>query len=75
MQELEFPPLSCHTDEHNSIMEVAREVRKRAAGGETAFGRVLAQAVAEWFGPHAASMDRVLALYMQEKGYEPSAGG
>jgi hemerythrin len=75
MQELEFPPLSCHTDEHNSVMEIAREVRRRAAAGEPAFGRVLAKAVAEWFEKHAASMDRVLALYMKEHGYSPAAGG
>jgi hemerythrin-like metal-binding protein len=74
MQELAFPPLACHVGEHDSVMEIAREVRKRAAGGETAFGRVLAQGVAEWFATHAASMDTVLALYMKERGYAPTAG-
>lgn len=74
MQELAFPPLSCHTDEHGSVLEIAREVRKRAAAGETGFGRVLAQGVAEWFANHAASMDTVLAMYMKEKDYEPTKG-
>ncbi len=74
MQELEFPPLACHTGEHDSVMEIAREVRKRAAAGETSFGRVLAQGVAEWFATHAASMDTVLALYMKEHGYTPEEG-
>lgn len=58
--------------EHDGVMEIAREVRKRAAAGETGFGRVLAQAVAQWFADHAASMDNVLALYMKEVGYEPN---
>lgn len=74
MQELAYPPLSCHTGEHNSVMEIAREVRKRAADGELDFGRVLAKAVAEWFVTHAASMDQVLTLYMKEQGYQPNAG-
>jgi hemerythrin-like metal-binding protein len=74
MQELAFPPLACHAGEHDNVMEIAREVRRRAAAGETAFGRVLAQAVAEWFATHAASMDAVLAHYMREHGYEPRRG-
>lgn len=74
MQELAFPPLSCHTGEHEGVMEIAREVRKRAAAGETRYGRVLAEAAAEWFANHAASMDRVLALYMKDQGYEPGKG-
>lgn len=73
MQDLEYPPLSCHTGEHDTVLETAREVRKRAAGGETDFGRMLAKGVAQWFATHAASMDQVLALYMKEHGYEPSA--
>ena len=71
MQSLEFPPLQCHVDEHESVMQVAREVRVRALAGETRFGPVLAKAVAEWFAKHAASMDAVLSLYMKEKGFEP----
>jgi hemerythrin len=71
MEQMEFPPLHCHVGEHDSVMQIAHEVRRRAAAGETRFGRVLAEAVAEWFANHAASMDAVLALYMKEKGFEP----
>lgn len=73
MEQMSFPPTECHVREHDGVLEIAREVRNRAAAGETGFGRVLAQAVAQWFANHAASMDNVLALYMKEKGFEPNA--
>jgi hemerythrin len=72
MEQMSFPPTECHVREHDGVLEIAREVRKRAAAGETGFGAVLAQAVAQWFANHAASMDNVLALYMQEVGFEPN---
>jgi len=68
MEQMSFPPAECHVREHDGVLEIAREVRNRAASGETGFGRVLARAVAQWFANHAASMDTVLALYMKEKG-------
>ncbi len=71
MESVAFPPLHCHVSEHDGVMQIAREVRCRAMAGETRFGRVLAEAVAEWFANHAASMDAVLALYMKERGFEP----
>ena len=71
MEQMTFPPLTCHAREHDGVLETAREVRRRVAAGETRFGHVLARAVAEWFSNHAASMDNVLALYMKEVGYKP----
>jgi hemerythrin len=71
MAKMDFPPLQCHVAEHESVMQVAREVRVRTQAGETRFGPVLAQAVAEWFTKHATSMDAVLSLYMKEKGFVP----
>jgi len=73
MEAMQFPPLGCHRTEHEGVLEIMREVRKRIAGGETHFGEVLARAVAEWFPLHAGSMDVVLALYMQQTGFEPPA--
>ena len=72
MEAMAFPPTECHVREHDGVLEIAREVRNRAAAGETGFGKVLAQAVAEWFANHAASMDNVLVLYMKEKEFEPN---
>ncbi len=71
MEQMSFPPAECHAKEHDGVLEVAREVRVRAAAGETGFGLVLAQAVAQWFADHAGSMDNVLELYMKEVGFEP----
>ena len=71
MEQMTYPPLTCHVREHDGVLETAREVRRRVAAGEARFGQVLARAVAEWFSNHAASMDNVLALYMKEVGYMP----
>ena len=71
MEQMTYPPLTCHVREHDGVLETAREVRRRVAAGEARFGQVLARAVAEWFSNHAASMDNVLAMYMKEVGYEP----
>lgn len=74
MEQMNFPPTACHVNDHQGVMQIAHEVRRRAAAGETRFGPVLAQAVAQWFENHAASMDHVLALYMKEVGFNPSRG-
>lgn len=71
MEQMTYPPLTCHVREHDGVLETAREVRRRVAAGEARFGQVLARAVAEWFSNHAASMDNVLAMYMKEVGYKP----
>ena len=71
MDALEFPPRGCHRGEHEKILETAREVRQRVAAGDVRLGRMLAEALAEWFPQHATSMDAILALYMNEIGYRP----
>jgi hemerythrin-like metal-binding protein len=73
MERIQFPPLGCHRTEHEGVLEVMREVRKRIASGETHYGEVLAKAVAEWFPLHAGSMDTVLALYIRQTGFDTSA--
>ena len=72
MEQRTYPPLACHVREHEGVLETAHEVRRHVAAGETRFGLVLAKAVAEWFANHASSMDHVLALYMKEKGFDPT---
>jgi len=66
MEAAAFPPLHCHVQEHEGVLEITREVRKRVAGGETHLAAVLAKAVAEWFAHHAASMDLVLAMFLKQ---------
>ena len=74
MEELAFPPLSCHVGEHAGVMEITREVRQRTADGDMRFGKVLAQGIAEWFVNHAATMDLMLAQYIKQRGYVPTHG-
>ena len=74
MQELDFSPMICHVGEIEGVMEIAREVRRPAAAGDTTYGKVLAQGVAEWFANHAANMDSVLAQFIKEQGYVPTGG-
>ncbi|HWQ39988.1 MAG TPA: hemerythrin domain-containing protein [Burkholderiales bacterium] len=76
MEELAYGAAQCHRDEHETVLVIAREVRRRVAAGEggTDLVRFLAAAVAQWFENHAASMDTVLALYMKEHGYTPLPG-
>ena len=71
MESIAFPPRGCHQGEHAKILETAREVRKRVAAGEPRLARMLAEALAEWFPQHAASMDAILAMYMTETGFQP----
>jgi hemerythrin-like metal-binding protein len=72
MEAMQFPPLACHRTEHEGVLEIMREVRKRIAGGEPRYGQVLAKAIAEWFPLHAQSMDTVLALFIRQAGFDTS---
>ena len=74
MTESGFPPLGCHQNQHNMVMQVAREVCARVAKGETTLGAPFAQAVAEWFGDHVTVMDSILKQYMDMQGYVPVMG-
>ena len=59
-----FPPASCHQREHVSVLEVVAEVRRRYAQGDSDPLSRLPEAVLEWFGVHASSMDSALAAWL-----------
>jgi hemerythrin len=59
-----FPPASCHQREHASVLEVVAEVRRRYAQGDSDPLSRLPEAVLEWFGVHAGSMDAALAAWL-----------
>jgi hemerythrin len=61
MQAIQFPPVHCHTAEHEGVLEVMREVREHILDGNFEVGRVLARELATWFQNHAATMDAMLA--------------
>ena len=73
MERTAFPPLGCHKGEHDNVLEVMREVRRRVAAGEAHYARTLTAALAEWFPHHAATMDAMLAEFMQSAGFDPAA--
>lgn len=67
MESTEFPAMQCHIDEHNAVMKSVREVQELVAAGDTAQGRSIATALADWFPGHADYMDSALAHWMSKK--------
>jgi hemerythrin-like metal-binding protein len=64
MSESAFPPGGCHAREHQSVLEVVAEVRRRYALGERDPAERLPEAVLEWFEVHAGGMDAALAAWL-----------
>ena len=65
-----FAPENCHALQHASILETMRAVAEHARQGDDEIVTRLAEALAEWFPQHAATMDAGLALHLQEVGYD-----
>lgn len=64
MAEGNFPPAGCHKQEHDSVLEIMREVRRRVEAGETDLGERLAEELPLWFEHHVDTMDNMLARFM-----------
>jgi hemerythrin len=72
---LGFDAQNCHALQHASVLQVAREARRRhAESADLALLGVLVQALDEWFGVHAPTMDAALAQTMAERGLDPATG-
>lgn len=73
MQELDFPPMHCHVNEHEGVLNIMREVRGLLDEGKFEVGRVLARELAPWFENHARGMDAMLAFFLRcsEAGVDP----
>lgn len=65
-----IPSDFCHFGQHNSVLEVMKEVERRALNGEMAYIGSMIEALVEWFPGHAESMDAGLVAYLQEKGFD-----
>lgn len=63
-------PDFCHFGQHNSVLEVMREVERRALLGDTELINNMIEALVEWFPMHASSMDAGLVSYLKEKGFD-----
>lgn len=64
MLETGFPPAACHQREHDTVLEVMIEVRKRVESGEADLGQRLAEEMPLWFEHHVDTMDNMLAQFM-----------
>lgn len=63
-----FPPIHCHTGEHERVLEVLRDVRNKVGAGDLALGRTLVKELPAWFDNHASTMDAALAFFLKETG-------
>lgn len=68
MQDFAFPPAACHQGEHDAVLQVMQEVRRRYAGGEHDLGQSLAEELPLWFEHHVDTMDNMLAQFMINNG-------
>lgn len=72
MQDVDFGPGGCHTDEHDMILKVMHEALRRGEqDGNLKLVRQLTSELAIWFDGHAKSMDAVLAMFLKEVQYDP----
>lgn len=60
----------CHFSEHRNVLEVMKEVQRRAASGEHQLIGNMLEALAEWFPMHATSMDAGLVEYLKTVGFD-----
>ena len=72
MAAVNFP--GCHKAEHDRVLSVVRDVRKRAAEGDMALARRLVEELPPWFESHASGMDAALAFHLETIGFDTATG-
>ncbi len=65
-----FSADNCHASHHATILETMRAVIEHYEQGDTEIITRLAEALAEWFPGHAATMDAGLAQHLQNVGFD-----
>ncbi len=65
-----FAADNCHASHHATILETMRAVESHYEAGDSEIITRLAEALAEWFPGHAASMDAGLAQHMKNVGFD-----
>jgi hemerythrin-like metal-binding protein len=65
-----IPEDFCHFGQHAGVLQVMKEVERRAQAGEMEFIPSMIEALVEWFPGHASSMDAGLVSYLHDKGYD-----
>lgn len=64
MEATAFPPASCHRGEHDAVLDIMQEVRRRYLDGEHDLGERLAEELPAWFEHHVDTMDNMLAQFI-----------
>lgn len=70
-----FPACACHAREHETLLEVVSEVRRRFDAGDSDIVRSLAEELPRWFEQHANTMDAALAVHLRESAADDRRGG
>ena len=65
-----FSEENCHAGQHATILETMRAVEAHYVQGDTEMISRLAEALAEWFPQHAASMDAGLAQHLKSVNFD-----
>jgi hemerythrin len=65
-----FSADNCHAAHHATILETMRAVIEHYEQGDTEIITRLAEALAEWFPGHAATMDAGLAQHLHNVGFD-----
>jgi hemerythrin len=73
MQACGVQPDFCHFSQHASVLEVMKEVERRALAGESGLIERMLEALVEWFPMHASSMDAGLVTFLKEKEFDTAS--
>jgi len=65
MRDSNFPACACHQREHEMLLEVVAEVRRRFDAGDSEIVDRLARELPQWFEVHANAMDAGLAVHLR----------
>jgi hemerythrin-like metal-binding protein len=72
MAAVNFP--GCHKGEHDRVLAVLHDVRKRVAAGDWFLGKRLVEELPAWFENHAGGMDAALAFHLESIGFDTATG-
>lgn len=72
MASVDFP--GCHKAEHDRVLAVIHDVRKRVEQGDVFLGKRLVEELPGWFEQHACGMDAALAHYLNVIGFDVETG-
>lgn len=72
MAAVDFP--GCHRGEHDRVLAVMRDIRKRVEKGDLFLGRRLIEELPAWFENHVNGMDAALAFHLTSIGFDFEQG-